>query len=368
MSSAPLKEQELKEARPEFDRPEFDRSGRSKTAANHSEKRLVVVGSGVQEENHFVRALSDHSFELRKTKVDTLQINVGKMCNLTCQHCHVEAGPNRTEIMTPSTFDQLFALAERLEIKTVDLTGGAPEMNPDFKNFVRGFRKVGCEVIVRSNLTILVEPGYEDYIDFFVEQGIHVIASLPCYTEGAVDAQRGDGVFDASIKALQLLNEAGYGRENGKLLLDLVYNPGGASLPAAQNELELSYKKELMKHFDVSFNSLYTITNLPIGRFYSDLKKQGTAEVYDQLLRDSFNPQTVSKLMCANTLNISWDGWVYDCDFNQMLELPMSREQKALHVCDLLESDEVEGLAIATGNHCFGCTAGTGSSCGGELV
>lgn len=350
------------------EKPEFERSLRSKTAANHSQKKLAILGTGSREENLFDAVLEKHQLPLKKTKVDTLQINVGKMCNLTCQHCHVEAGPNRTEIMTEATYEQLFELAKRLEIKTVDLTGGAPEMNPQFKAFVRGFRSLGCEVIVRSNLTILLEPGFEDCIDFFVENAVHVVASLPCYTSDNVDAQRGDGVFDASIKALQALNENGYGIEGTGLLLDLVYNPGGPSLPGAQHELEAAYKKHLRDHFEIEFNSLYTITNLPIGRFYSDLKKQGGAETYDKLLRDNFNPSTVPHLMCANTLNISWDGWVYDCDFNQMLELPMFQGGKPQHICDLLESANLEGLRIATGNHCFGCTAGAGSSCGGELL
>ncbi len=362
MSSVSLKEQDGAE------KPEFKRTHRLKTGANHSQKKLAILGTGIREENLFDSTLQKHRLLLKKTKIDTLQINVGKMCNLTCQHCHVEAGPNRTEIMTDETYQKLFALAERLEIKTVDLTGGAPEMNPQFKKFVRGFRGLGCEVIVRSNLTILLEPGYEDFVDFFVEQGVHVVASLPCYTEDNVDAQRGDGVFDASIKALQTLNEKGYGAEGSGLVLDLVYNPGGPSLPGAQQGLEKAYKEHLREHFDIRFNSLFTITNLPIGRFYSDLKKQGVADDYDKLLRDNFNPSTVPHLMCANTLNISWDGWVYDCDFNQMLELPMYKGGKAQHVCDLLESENVEGQLVATGNHCFGCTAGAGSSCGGELL
>ncbi|MCL4129662.1 UNVERIFIED_CONTAM: hypothetical protein GTU68_029985 [Idotea baltica] len=290
------------------------------------------------------------------------------MCNLTCGHCHVEAGPNRTEHITPELIVHLQDAIKKFSISTVDLTGGAPEMCPGFKDYVRAFRALGCEVIIRSNLTILLEPGYEDMVDFFLENQLRVVASLPCYSQDNVDAQRGDGVFAASIDALIKLNKAGYAQPNSGLFLDLVYNPGGASLPGPERELELVYKDRLMEDFGVKFNSLFAITNIPIGRFYSDLKKQGKADAYDTLLRNAFNSGTVSHLMCRNTLNISWDGWVYDCDFNQMIELPTLVGGKPLHVCQLNTIDSFDGEVIRTGNHCFGCTAGAGSSCGGELI
>jgi len=348
--------------------PAFNRKTRSKTASNHVHKRLAIVGDVSLEVNEFDRYVAGAGLELRKSPIEILQINLGKMCNLTCHHCHVEAGPNRTEKMDSDTIEMLAAAAQRLGTHTVDLTGGAPEMCPGFKDYVRRFSALGCAVIVRSNLTILLEPGYEDFIDFFAEHQVHVIASLPCYTEDNVDQQRGDGVFDGSIEALQRLNKAGYGGEGSGLLLDLVYNPLGANLPGSQEELEQAYKKHLFEHFEIKFNMLYAITNLPIGRFYSDLKKEGKADDYDQLLKDNFNSATVPRLMCKNTLNISYDGWVYDCDFNQMLELPMNHGGKPLHVCDLERVEDLAGVPIVTGNHCFGCTAGAGSSCGGELV
>ena len=355
---------QLKQTQVEY----FDRPARAKRAANHAHKRLAIVEGGEVPVNEFDIRLGESSAELRKAPIEILQINLGKMCNLTCHHCHVEAGPDRTEIMTTETMEALFDTAKRLRIRTVDLTGGAPEMCPGFKDYVRAFRTIGCEVIVRSNLTILLEPGFEDFVEFFREQSVHVVASLPCYTEDNVDAQRGDGVFDGSIAALKKLNGAGFGIEGSGLHLDLVYNPGGPALPGPQAGLEKAYKDHLAEHFGISFNKLYTITNLPIGRFYSDLKKEGRAKEYDKLLRDNFNLQTVPLLMCRNTLNISWDGWIYDCDFNQMLELPMFNNGKPLHVRDLADIDDFDGLPIATANHCFGCTAGAGSSCGGELL
>ena len=350
----------------------FERAKRAKTGANHSKKRLVVLGENSSaansEVNHFDRAVAASGQHLCKSQVEILQVNLGKMCNLTCDHCHVEAGPDRSEIMTASTIDYLVQIVPLLNIKTVDLTGGAPEMAPGFKEYVRRFRKQGCDIIVRSNLTILLEPGYEDFIDFFQEEKVRVVASLPCYSEENVDRQRGDGVFQGSIEVLQQLNRVGYGLEGSGLVLDLVYNPGDAVLPGPQAALEQAYKERLRLDFGIEFSSLYVITNLPIGRFYTDLKKRGLADHYDKLLRDNFNEITVPHLMCANTMNISWDGWVYDCDFNQMLELPSVVDGRPLHVCDLEKVAKLPGTVIATGNHCFGCTAGAGSSCGGELL
>lgn len=347
---------------------QFNRPLRAKTAANHAKKRLVVVGGGSEEQDLFNKRLAKGGQTLVRDDIEILQINLGKMCNLTCEHCHVEAGPNRTEMITKELVDDLVTVAKEFGVTTVDLTGGAPEMCDGFKMYVRQFRDLGCNVMVRSNLTILVEEGYEDYVDFFREMKIHVVASLPCYSQENVDAQRGDGVFEDSIAALKLLNQAGFGVEGSELHLDLVYNPGGASLPGPQDELEKAYKKVLLENFQVQFNKLYCITNLPLGRFYSDLKKAGKAESYNELLRSSFNPSTVDHLMCRNTLNVSYDGWVYDCDFNQMIELPSVAGGRPVHIRDLESIRLLIGKAIATGNHCFGCTAGAGSSCGGELL
>ena len=351
----------------------FERAKRAKRGANHSQKRLVVLGGGADsaakaEVNLFDRALARFGKGLCKSKIEILQVNLGKMCNLTCSHCHVEAGPDRTEIIGEETIDALLQAVSLLGIKTVDLTGGAPEMCPSFKQYVRRFRELGCDIIVRSNLTILIEEGYEDYIDFFKQNAVRVVASLPCYSRDNVDRQRGDGVFEDSIEALCRLNSVGYGLAGSGLVLDLVYNPGDAVLPGPQRTLEKMYKEHLRADFGLEFSSLYVITNLPIGRFYSDLKKRGRADEYDKLLRESFNHETVPHLMCINTLNVSWDGWVYDCDFNQMLELPSVTDGRPVHICDLDKVAKLPGSVIATGNHCFGCTAGAGSSCGGELL
>jgi radical SAM/Cys-rich protein len=352
----------------ELEHDDFDRSARAKRAANHAQKRLLVVGDTHVPENRFRSVLKSHGVELRKSKIDTLQVNVGKMCNLTCHHCHVEAGPDRTEMITPELVGALVSAAKSLGVNTVDMTGGAPEMCSGFKQYVQQFRSIGCKVMVRSNLTILVADGYEDFVDFFREQEIHVVASLPCYSQENVDKQRGDGVFNDSIKALKKLNSVGYGKAGSGLLLDLVYNPGGANLPGPQDALQEAYKDQLGRDFGIEFNTLYCITNLPIGRFYSDLKKAGKAEAYDDLLQSSFNLDTVEHLMCRNTLNVSWDGWVYDCDFNQMLELPAKSANKPVHICDTEAIAAISNAFVATGNHCFGCTAGAGSSCTGELL
>jgi radical SAM/Cys-rich protein len=280
----------------------------------------------------------------------------------------VEAGPKRTESITEEVLSQVLDAAKVLKPKVVDLTGGAPEMCPLFRKAVTAFRELGSEVLVRSNLTILVEPGFEDMIDFLNKQRVRIIASLPCYTEENVDKQRGAGVFQASIKALKKLNAAGFGVADSGLVLDLVYNPGGPALPGGQEDLERDYKRTLGLKYGITFSSLLCIANLPIGRFYSDLKKLGQDKAYDELLLASFNPETVQHLMCRNTLNVSWDGWIYDCDFNQMIELPARHNGQPLHISDIEGIQAMIGGRIEIGNHCFGCTAGTGSSCGGALV
>jgi radical SAM/Cys-rich protein len=322
-------------------------------------------------DNTFSRKLAEHDLLLRHTKTEILQINVGKLCNLTCIHCHVNAGPKRKEIMTRATIDQLIDWLAKTDIPTVDLTGGAPEMIPDFKYLVERLKALTPprHIIDRCNLTILLEPGYEDYAEFLARHEIEIIASMPCYSPANVNEQRGNGVFDGSIKALQLLNSLGYGVEP-QLPLHLVYNPNGAFLPGPQEELEADYKRELKEHFGIVFNKLYTITNLPISRFASYLKNNNLLGDYMALLNDAFNPATVNGLMCRNTINVSWQGEVFDCDFNQMLNMQWSRDGGTGQGMHLWEVDpaRVENRAILTGDHCFGCTAGAGSSCGGALV
>jgi radical SAM/Cys-rich protein len=319
-------------------------------------------------DNSFARKLAEHSLPLRHTRTEVLQINVGKLCNLTCIHCHVNAGPKRKEIMTRATIDQLVDWLAKTDIPTVDLTGGAPEMIPDFRYLIERLKALTPprHIIDRCNLTILLEPGYEGYADFLASHQIEIIASMPCYSPENVNAQRGNGVFDDSIKALQLLNSLGYGIDPS-LPLHLVYNPNGAFLPGPQAELEADYKRELKDHFGIVFNKLYTITNLPISRFASYLKNNNMLGDYMALLNNAFNPGTVNGLMCRNTINVSWQGEVFDCDFNQMLKMQWRDDDRGLHLWDI-DPAQVENRAILTGDHCFGCTAGAGSSCGGALV
>ena len=299
----------------------------------------------------------------------TLQVNVGRRCDLACHHCHVEAGPKRTETLDADTAARVLRLLERHpEIDTLDLTGGAPELCDHFRSLVSGARRLGCTVIDRCNLTVLFTPGQEDTADFLAAQGVAIVASLPCYTAENVDQQRGRGVFGRSIEALQWLNRLGYGKPGSHLRLDLVYNPQGAALPPPQGELETRYHDELRTLFGIEFHRLLTITNMPIKRFARQLEREGRHEAYLQLLRDSFNPATVPELMCRTLLSVGWDGRLYDCDFNQMLELPLAAGPRTLRE---LEEQELAGAfpggPIATGPHCHGCTAGAGSSCGGAL-
>jgi len=316
--------------------------------------------------NRFSETLTAHSLALRRSKTEVLQVNVGKLCNLTCMHCHVNAGPKRKEIMTRGTVDRVIDWFARTEIPTIDLTGGAPEMIPDFRYFIERVKTLrpSRRVIDRCNLTILLEPGYEGLAQFLARHKVEIIASMPCYTAENVNAQRGQGVFDGSIKALRVLNSLGYGSD---LPLHLVYNPVGAFLPGPQAELEADYKRELKNHFGIVFNNLYTITNLPIARFASYLRHNNKLEEYMQLLIDNFNPATVFGLMCRNTISVGWTGEVFDCDFNQMLNMNWRNGSGPLHLWDL-DPAAVENREILTGNHCFGCTAGAGSSCAGALV
>ena len=315
----------------------------------------------------FARTLREHGLALSRTPLEILQINVGKLCDLACQHCHVEAGPNRTENMQAPTVERILELlANAPAVHTVDLTGGAPELNPHFRTLVREARALGKTVIDRCNLTVLFRPGQEDTAKFLAEQGVKVVASLPCYSKANVERQRGQHVFDPSLRALHQLNALGYGRADSGLELDLVYNPLGATLPPPQTALEATYRRELAEHFGIVFNRLFTITNMPIKRFLHLLEREDSYERYMQTLLDAFNPQAALGVMCRNLLSVSWDGQLYDCDFNQALELPLANRQRT--VWDIATLAEVEREHIAFANHCYGCTAGAGSSCGGSLV
>ncbi|WP_192349817.1 arsenosugar biosynthesis radical SAM (seleno)protein ArsS [Algoriphagus sp. Y33] len=308
-------------------------------------------------------------FPLKPTQIEILQINLGKMCNQVCKHCHVDAGPDRKEIMTRETMMDCLEVIENHKIKTIDLTGGAPEMNPDFRWFVESIRSIDTEttIIVRCNLTIiLANPKYLDLPGFFKKHRVEIASSLPYFTAMKTDSQRGDGVFDKSIKALKLLNEQGYGMKETGLVLNLVYNPSGAFMPAAQSGLEVEFKKRLADKFGIFFNSLFTITNLPISRFLDYLIKSDNYEGYMEKLIDSFNPVAAAGVMCRNTISVGWDGYLYDCDFNQMLELKVTSENSQ-HIKDWNEKSLTERDIIVK-NHCFGCTAGAGSSCGGTTA
>ncbi len=319
--------------------------------------------------NRFSDRLTAEGRELRRARPEILQVNVGKLCNLTCVHCHVNAGPKRKEIMTRETIDRIIDWLAKTDIPAVDLTGGAPEMIPDFRYFVQRTKALDPprHVIDRCNLTILVEPGYEDLPEFLAAHQVEIIASMPCYSAANVDAQRGEGVFDGSIAALQLLNSLGYGVDVD-LPLHLVYNPVGAFLPGPQADLEADFKRELAANFGIVFNNLYTITNLPIGRFAAYLRHNNNLEKYMELLITAFNPATIDGLMCRNTISVGWRGEVYDCDFNQQLGMQwQNSDESGLFLWDV-DRDMINNREIMTGEHCFGCTAGTGSSCGGALV
>ena len=316
--------------------------------------------------NSFEQKLQHHGSDLKKKRIDILQVNTGALCNLTCVHCHVEAGPTKTkENMDLSVAEAVVLFMDSAEIKTLDLTGGAPEMNPYFRYLVGEARKRKIHVIDRSNLTILFESGQEDLAQFLALNQVEVVASLPCYSEENVDKQRGDGTFEDSIKGLQLLNEQGYGKKESGLVLNLVYNPVGPHLPPSQEKLEKDYSLRLRKDFGIVFNSLYTIANMPITRYAKYLKAFEQYDEYVKLLHESFNSATLDGLMCRNTLSVGWDGALYDCDFNQALGMGLANG-KALTIFDVTQS-YLEGKDILTADHCFGCTAGAGSSCQGAL-
>lgn len=301
---------------------------------------------------------------IRRGRLQTLQMNLGYLCNLSCTHCHVNAGPKRTELMSRETMQIALNFIDKYHPEYLDLTGGSPEMNPDFRWLVAQARQRGLHVMDRCNPTILVEPDYEGSAEFLAEQRVEVIASLPCYLEDNVDAQRGKGVFAASINALQLLNNLGYGRPNSGLTLNLVFNPQGNALPPPQAQLEAAYRQFLSDHFNIQFNNLFTLTNMPIQRFGAVLLAKGQFDAYMNLLKQAYQPDNLEQVMCRSLLSVDWQGYVYDCDFNQMLGMPLAGS--SMHLSQLLENMP-EAMPINVAEHCYGCTAGQGSSCTGKL-
>ena len=302
---------------------------------------------------------------IKKESIDTLQINIGYKCNQACKHCHVNSSPSRTEMMSEKILDLIPKIIKKFNIKTLDITGGAPEMNPNFKKLVLSLKNQDINIIDRCNLTIFFEKGYEDLPNFLAENKVIITASLPCYEKENVENQRGSGVFDKSINAIKILNNLGYGKTNTELELNLVYNPINPTLPPAQDKLEKDYKKVLFEKYKITFNKLFTITNMPINRYADFLKMTGELEKYFELLANNFNKQNLKNLMCKKTLSIDWEGHIYDCDFNQQLKLKSISGPKNLY--ELLNYSSSFDYQIAAKNHCFACTAGSGSSCGGSL-
>ncbi len=303
-----------------------------------------------------------------RSTLEILQVNLGYLCNQSCLHCHVNAGPTRKELMDQENIDHLLEVLEKTGAHTLDLTGGAPEMNPLFRGLVVAARKLGVTVIDRCNLTILLEPGYEGTAEFLAENGVQIVASLPCYMEDNVDGQRGKGVYQKSMQAMRQLNDLGYGQPGSKLELTLVYNPTGPYLPPPQDSLQRDYKTFLTEKFDIQFNQLFTITNMPIARFGSTLLAKGEFENYMNLLKDAFSVTNMKGLMCINQLSIDWEGYVYDCDFNQMLNMNIRNPDnfQKLHVSEVLKT-RLQDIPVSIADHCYGCTAGQGSSCSGAL-
>ncbi|SDR88035.1 radical SAM/Cys-rich domain-containing protein [Formosa sp. Hel1_31_208] len=336
-----------------------------------SNRQLEILSNGIFQNGElpkFKDKISEtNQFPLKAKALEILQINVGYMCNQVCEHCHVDAGPDRKEIMTRETMQQCLDVIKNSGAHTLDLTGGAPEMNPDFRWFVEEAAKVGIkDFIVRSNLTIIrANKKYYDLPEFFKKHNVHVVSSMPHWTRGKTDKQRGDGVFDKSIKALQELNAVGYGLPGSDLRLDLVYNPSGAFLPGDQSAMEKDFKKALLEDFGINFHTLFAITNLPISRFLDYLIASENYEDYMYQLVEAYNPSAVANVMCTNTLSVSWDGNLYDCDFNQMLELPVNSKVK--HISEF-NKELLEGRKIVISQHCYGCTAGAGSSCQGVVA
>jgi radical SAM/Cys-rich protein len=344
--------------------------------ARHSElaessEQLKFLNNGIFGEKNFPtfeEKIESYGFKsLVPSKLEIFQVNVGYMCNQVCNHCHVDAGPDRKEIMTRETMEECIAKLKQSGAHTLDITGGAPEMNPEFRWFIEEARKTEVkDIIVRCNLTIiLANKKYHDLPDFFAKHKLHVVSSLPFFRKDRTDKQRGDGVFDKSIEALKMLNSIGYGNETSGLKLDLVYNPAGAFLPTNQAGLERDFKESLYNEFGIVFNSLFAITNMPISRYLEYLIASGNYEDYMETLVNAFNPSTIEALMCRNTLSIGWDGKLYDCDFNQMLDLPVAHSHK--HIAEV-DMNSIQNRKIITSQHCYGCTAGSGSSCQGSTL
>lgn len=336
----------------------------------HSKRQLEILSNGIFKEElpTFAQKIAQNtSAPLKAQSMEILQINVGYMCNQVCDHCHVDAGPDRQEIMTKKTMQDCLEVIKTTKAHTLDLTGGAPEMNPHFRWFVEEAAKVGIkDFIVRSNLTIIrANKKYYDLPEFFKKHQIHIVSSMPHWTKGKTDKQRGDGVFDASIEALKMLNKVGYGMPDSPLRLDLVYNPSGAFLPADQTTMEKDFKKALLKDFGIYFHQLFALTNLPISRFLDYLIASENYEDYMYQLVEAYNPNALQSVMCTNTLSVSWDGYLYDCDFNQMLGMPVNSKVK--HISQY-NQELLEGRPIAISQHCYGCTAGAGSSCQGSVT
>jgi radical SAM/Cys-rich protein len=316
----------------------------------------------------FVEKLKLNGRGLTRRAVEVLQVNLGRYCNLACIHCHVEAGPTRKEMMSRENVDAVLRFLAATNIPTLDITGGAPELHGDFDYLVQSARDLGRQVVDRCNLTVIFEPGKDYLPEFFRHQQVELVCSLPCYSIENVDKQRGKGTFDGSIRALQIFNELGYGKPESGLTLNLVYNPVGADLPPPQDQLEQDYKRILGKQFGIQFNRLFCLTNMPITRYATHLKLRGEYDPYMDLLETNFNATTLDKVMCRNLISVGWDGWIYDCDFNQMLDLPIADNSgNRLHISSLT-LDQLALPVITVGDHCYACTAGAGSSCGGTLV
>ena len=329
--------------------------------------QLKVLTNQEVVDDKFVPFIQMAGRPIRPRTIEILQINIGKLCNQSCAHCHVDAGPDRKEEnMDKATLKRCLAILEKHNIPTVDITGGAPELNPHFRWFVESCTEIGVKVMNRCNLTIIQSnPKYADLPEFFALHKVHIISSLPYFSKNRTDSQRGEGVFEDSIDALRALNSVGYGMPDSGMILDLVHNPSGAFLPGDQSSLEREFKNQLLRKYGIHFNSLYAITNLPISRFLEYLLESGNYESYMHQLVDAFNPGTLEGLMCTYTLSVSWDGYIYDCDFNQMLDLKISAPNN--HI-DNFDFDKIMDRNIAMNQHCYGCTAGAGSSCGGEIV
>lgn len=304
---------------------------------------------------------------IQRDQLETLQVNLGYLCNQSCLHCHVNAGPKRKENMQEETIENVIRFLHDSKIKKLDLTGGAPELNPHFRHLVSSAYSMGVQIIDRCNLTVLHEPGQEDTADFLAQHKVEVVASLPCYLEENVDGQRGDGVFQTSVAAIKLLNTTGYGIEGSGLELNLMYNPIGPHLPPAQCQLEQDYKRELQQRYDIVFNNLYTLTNMPIKRFGSTLISKGEFDSYMNLLKGAYQTSNLQTVMCRSLISVNWQGYIYDCDFNQMLELPLMQSGKKMHLTDITNNN-LKQRNIMIADHCYGCTAGQGSSCGGALA